>query len=146
MENVENKVSVLICGEVVNLISSESPSYLQELGRYITTRVDEVVNKSAVAIYNEHKRTLLIALNVADDYYKARARQQVLEIERTQLNQELARLKEENARLTQANQDLERDLEHTRAECEDLAALLEQNANDRVVHLPRPEARKGATS
>jgi len=68
---MENKVDVVIGGEIVTLTSTESADYLQRLALYADQKIGEIKAKSKAAVLNDHARSLIIALNIADDYHKA---------------------------------------------------------------------------
>ena len=95
MEQPPNKVDVVICGEIITLKSNEKPEYLQKLARYIDEKMAEIVSTNINAAINERIRTLLIALNVADDFYKTKDAHDKLTIFHEKFVSEVARLRTE---------------------------------------------------
>ena len=69
-EDDKTKLQVLIAGEVVVLSGEESPEYIQRLARYIDKKMFELGREKKVVSFNSFTKTLLIALNIADDLFK----------------------------------------------------------------------------
>ena len=67
------RVEVVIGSEIITLklSSDKSPEYAQRLARYAAAKIEEVKAKSMSAAIDDHMCTLLIALNIADDYHRA---------------------------------------------------------------------------
>jgi len=40
---MENKVTVSICGQDYTFVAEESPSYMQKVGSYVDTKMDEML-------------------------------------------------------------------------------------------------------
>ena len=66
----KTKLQVVIAGEVVVLTGEESPEYIQRLARYIDKKMHELSRKKKVVSFNSFTKTLLIAINIADDLFK----------------------------------------------------------------------------
>ena len=120
MENrVENRVDVVICGEIITLKSSEQPDYLQRLARYADQKIDEIKSKSVSAAIDDRVRTLLIALNVADDYPKALDKFQRLDSLHKRLVHEMGKLQEENSQLGAQMKEMQVELTKTKKELDE---------------------------
>ncbi len=91
----KNTVQVLIGGKVIRLAGYESEEYLQKVAAYLNHKIGEF---DAIKGYNrmptETKGTLL-ALNVADDYFKAKKQAEVLEEDLQRKDRELYELKQQ---------------------------------------------------
>ncbi len=88
-----NKVEVVICGEVVTLVGTESEEYILRLAKYIDKKILDVTkNKPALSV-NSHLRTTFIAINIADDYFKEIERNKELLEQSDAMTQEIAQLK-----------------------------------------------------
>ena len=142
-ENVENKVDVVIDGEIVTLKSSERPDHMQRLARYIDNKMTDVKSKNLTAAVDERVRTLLIALNVADDYFKTKDKLDTLDIVHGKFVQEITKLQEENSRLSTKLRETESDLTRTRAELDEFIQSFDAEKPGNILTLPLKE-RKAA--
>lgn len=97
----KNKVEVRIGGKDYTLIGVESEEYIQKVALYIDKKMNEIMrvnNKLSTSM-----ASVLSAVNVADDYFKAFENVINLNKELKAANEEIERLKEENRRLTNEN-------------------------------------------
>lgn len=120
MATSKNCTEVLIGGKVFTLSGFESEDYLQKVSTYLNHKIAECSNIDGYRRLSAETRNTLIALNIADDYFKAKKQGAVLELDVEQkdkemydlkhelistqikcenLEQELAKLKEENQQL-----------------------------------------------
>ena len=113
---MDSKVKVLIGGEVIVLKSNEQPDYLQRLARYSDQKIEEIKSKSVTAAIDDRIRTLLIALNIADDYHKALDKFQRLDSVHKRFVHEMGKLQEENAQHAKKIKELEDELASTKKE------------------------------
>ncbi len=74
-----NDVEVIIGGEVLTLSGAESEEYLQKVASYINNKLIEVTRTESFRRQTQERQSVLLALNIADDYYKALARIKELE-------------------------------------------------------------------
>jgi|GEM_PF-681601 len=127
---MDNKVVVLIAGEKVSLSSSERPEYLHALAGYIDKKIKEIKSHNATAIIDDRLRTLLIALNIADDYYKANEKFSRLEVMHTKQQEETNRQKLEIDRLKKQINTLTNELNNAKSDLQDyIDAFDEANAS-----------------
>lgn len=97
----KNKVEVRIGGKDYTLVGVESEEYIQKVALYIDKKMNEIMrvnNKLSTSM-----ASVLSAVNVADDYFKAYENVINLNKELKAANEEIGRLKEENRRLTNEN-------------------------------------------
>lgn len=113
-----NKVEVVIGGEIITLVSGEHEDYMQRLARYIDRKLNEIKSMKTNASINERTRTLFIALNVADDYFRTTEQLRQLEATHARYITEMGRMQEENYLLTEKLRDLQNQLNESRAELE----------------------------
>jgi len=139
MEKQENRVDVLIDGKVVTLKSSEPEEYLHRLARYIDKKITDTTTASKTASLEERTKTLLIALNVADDYFKSLGGIKELEKMQSSIMKEMERMQKENTALQQKVQDLQN-------EVAELLTAKEEAETPNLVRMPeqRSEQRKAA--
>ena len=143
---MSNRVEVLICGEVITLKSNDDEAYLQRIARYIDQKLADLVALNVTASINERVRTLLIAVNVADDYFKANDKLARLNAEHEKYINEIGRMQQENMLLREKFHELQ--AEHARLQAEFEEYLQEFDAKSgegaNVISLPLSEQRKAA--
>ena len=140
-----NKVEVIICGEVITLRSNEEEAHLQRIARYIDRKLTDLTAANANASFNERIRTLLIALNVADEYFKASDALARVNVEQEKYMNEIALMQEENELLQEKFYELQAELANTRAELETFISefdTTQQNDSAKLLSLPSTKKRK----
>ena len=143
---MDNKVDVVIGGEIITLKSSEQPDYLQRLARYADEKIEEIKSKSKAAAIDDRARSLLIALNIADDYHKALDKFARLDSLHKRLVHEMGKLQEENAEITEEMKKLKAELASTQKELDEFIKSFDtENApeGENILTLPK-KARKTA--
>ena len=66
----KNDVEVLIDGRKYTLCGFESPEYIQKIASYINRKLAEFHKQEGYARLDLDLRNTLLAINIADDYYK----------------------------------------------------------------------------
>ena len=96
---MENRVTVSICGEEYTFVAEEAPSYMQKVGAYVGTKMDEMLTGAKVG---RTDAAVLAAANIADELFKEREagdalRRQVKQYldEASQAKNEVSELKRE---------------------------------------------------
>lgn len=95
MASSKNFTEVLIGGKVFTLSGFESEEYLQKVSTYINHKLDECTSSEGYRKQSAETRSVLLALNIADDYFKAKKQISVLEEELQTKEKELYDLKHE---------------------------------------------------
>ena len=134
-----NKVNVVICGEVITLKSNEEEAHLHRIARYIDRKLADLMATNANASINERIRTLLIALNVGDDYFKTLDSLARCNAQHERYVQELGRMQQEYALLKEKFYELQGELSLTKAELDTLVAEIEkkhQGESSKLLTLP----------
>ena len=108
---MDNRVSVVFCGEIYSLRSGENPDHMQRLARYVDSKMSEIMSKSVSAAIDDKARTFILALNVADDYMKSHDKLARLDAVHKKFVVEMGRLQEENTRLNQKLIEVQTELE-----------------------------------
>jgi cell division protein zapA len=107
----KNKTEVLIDGKIYTLSGYESEEYLQRVATYINNKLAELKKLDGYARLSQELKSILLELNVADDYFKAKNQVEMVEEELAQKDQELYDLKHElistQIKLEDAAKDLE---------------------------------------
>ena len=91
----KNKSQVLIDGKIYTLSGYESEEYLQRVATYINNKLAELKKLDGYARLSQELKSILLELNVADDYFKAKNQVEMVEEELAQKDQELYDLKHE---------------------------------------------------
>ena len=86
---------VLIGGKVFTLSGYESEDYMQKIASYINGKITEYGKLDGFRRQPLDKQNILLQLNIADDYFKAKNQVEMVEEELAQKDQELYDLKHE---------------------------------------------------
>ena len=96
MASSKNFTEVLIGGKVFTLSGFESEEYLQKVSTYLNHKIDECSSSSeGYRKQSAETRSVLLALNIADDYFKARKQGGTLESDIEAKDKEMYDLKHE---------------------------------------------------
>lgn len=97
MENMSSKTDteVIIGGKVFTLSGYESEEYLQKVASYINNKVNEYSKMDSFRRQPLDTQGVLLQLNIADDYFKAKKQITMLEEELQRKEKELYDLKHE---------------------------------------------------
>ena len=68
----KNDIKVVINNKVYTLSGQESEDYLQNVATYINGKLAECQSSEAYRRFNAEYQNVLLALNIADDYFKAK--------------------------------------------------------------------------
>ncbi|MBP3326403.1 MAG: cell division protein ZapA [Coprococcus sp.] len=68
----KNDIPVVINNKVYTLSGFESEEYLQNVATYINSKIAECQSSEAYRRFNAEYQSVLLALNIADDYFKAK--------------------------------------------------------------------------
>lgn len=68
----KNKTEVLIAGKIFTLSGYESEEYLQKVATYINNKIAEFKKLDGYNHQTKENKSILLELNIADDYFKAK--------------------------------------------------------------------------
>ncbi len=91
----KTSVEVIIGGKVITLSGYESEEYLQKVAGYINNKINEFDTTDAYRRFTPDMRATLLQLNIADDYFKAKAQGNKFEKEIEEREKEIYDLKHE---------------------------------------------------
>lgn len=91
----KNKTEVLIDGKIYTLSGYESEDYLQRVATYINNKLAEFKKLDGYGRQSKDIKGILLELNIADDYFKAKRQVEMVEEELSQKDRELYDLKHE---------------------------------------------------
>ncbi|MBQ7506546.1 MAG: cell division protein ZapA [Lachnospiraceae bacterium] len=86
-------VQVIINGKVYTLSGYESEEYLQRVAAYLNNKIMEFDHVEDYRRFSPDMRSVLLQLNIADDYFKARNQTERLEKEIEERDREIYELK-----------------------------------------------------
>lgn len=89
----KTNTEVIIDGKVYTLSGYESQEYLQRVASYISDKIGEFKQLDEYKRISSDMRSTLLALNLADDYFKAKAQAEKLEEELEQKEKAIYDLK-----------------------------------------------------
>ena len=89
----KTSADVIIGGKVYTLSGYEGEEYLQRVAAYINNKINEFNGMESPRHFPNDMRSILLELNIADDYFKAKAQVEKLEEELSQKNKEIYDLK-----------------------------------------------------
>ena len=92
---VKTDTEVIIGGKVFTLSGYESEEYLEKVAAYVNNKINEYSKVDAFRRQPFEKQSVLLQLNVADDYFKAKKQIDILEEEVKTKEKELYDLKHE---------------------------------------------------
>ena len=75
----KNKVKVMIEGKMITLGGYESQEYLERVAFYVNKKIAELSELPGYSRQTDHMKSILLALNITDDYFKAKSRAEHLE-------------------------------------------------------------------
>ncbi len=125
----KTSAEVLIGGKIYTLSGYESEEYLQKVANYINNKINEFEEMEQFRRLKADKKSILLELNIADDYFKAKEQAEQME--------ETVREKEREI------YDLQHDLISAKIHvesCEKTAAELEKQNKELLLNKTKLEA------
>ena len=86
---------VVIGGKVYTICGYENEEYFQKIAAYINSKLNEFHSSDAMKTLNQDYRNILMQINIADDYFKAKKQIQLMEKEMRAREKEIYDLKHE---------------------------------------------------
>ncbi|NLL73503.1 MAG: cell division protein ZapA [Clostridiales bacterium] len=90
-----NDIEVIINNKRYTLSGYESEEYLQRVASYINSKYNEFKDKDAYKFLDSDLRNILIQINIADDYHKAKEKAKEIEHAFNERSNEVFDLKHE---------------------------------------------------
>ena len=91
----KNKTEVLIDGKIYTLSGYESEEYLQRVATYINGKISEIKGAEGYSRLSSELQGIMLNLNTADDYFKAKRQADSLEEQLSEKDRELYEIKHE---------------------------------------------------
>ena len=111
MEQSKNQTEVLIGGKVFTLSGFESEDYLQKVSTYLNHKIEECTSSDGYRKQSAEARSVLLALNIADDYFKAAEQARESQKQRDDMEKESYSLKHDLVTMQMKLENLERKLQ-----------------------------------
>ena len=129
----KNTVKVLIDGKIITLSGYESEDYLQRVASYLNNKLAELGSLPGYNRQSPDTKSTLLALNIADDYFKAKAQADAMEDDMESKDREaydvkhdliaaqiqIDKMKQEIEQLQKEKAELNQQLEKVNTELED---------------------------
>ncbi len=93
--NKKNTVEVIINNNQYILGGYESPDYLQKIASYINRKYSEFKKQDFYKHLDRDMRNVLIEINIADDFYKAKDQIELVQAKNEENNTEIYNLRHE---------------------------------------------------
>ena len=90
---IKTDTEVIIAGKVFTLSGNESEEYLQKVASYINNKIAEYNGNDSFKRQPMDIQNVLLQLNIADDYFKAKKQISILEEDLKNKNDEVYELK-----------------------------------------------------
>ncbi len=91
--SAKTNAEVVIDGKVYTLSGYEEPEYLQKVAAYINSKISEIDRMDGMKNLPANMKSVMIQLNIADDYFKAKSQVEKLERDMELKDRELYDLK-----------------------------------------------------
>ncbi len=131
--NKFSDIEVIINNKRYTLSGYESEEYLQRVASYINNKHIEFRNKDAYKFLDSDLKSILIQINIADDYHKAKEKVKEIEDENNRKSNEIFDLKHEliaaQTRLHSAEKEID-DLKNQLNETQKKIVRLETELQD----------------
>lgn len=131
----KNNVQVVIDGKVYMLSGYENEDYLNKVALYINNKIAALRQEENFRHQGKEVQSMLVYLNIADDYYKIKKQTDLLEIELEDKKKEIYDLKHELISLKMQQEETEQQLDE-----------LKKQVNDQEKNIVKLEAERGKSS
>ncbi|MDO5156606.1 MAG: cell division protein ZapA [Eubacteriales bacterium] len=91
----KNDISVVINGRIYNLSGYENTDYLQEVANYMNAKISECKASDGFRRLNPEYQNILLAINIADDYFKIKNETGVLSAQDNEKEKQIYDLRHE---------------------------------------------------
>lgn len=126
MSSAKHFTEVLIGGKVYTLSGFEGEEYLQKVSSYLNHKITECTNSEGYRKQSADTRNVLLALNIADDYFKAKKQGGALESDIEAKDKEMYDLKHELISIQIKYENAEKALDRLKEENRELQMKIVQ--------------------
>ena len=111
-----NDVEVIINNKRYTLCGYESDVYLQMVANYLNDKYTEMRSSNGFALMDQDMKSVLIQLNIADDYFKEKEKLRKMEEDLEKQTSDASELRDENSSLQSKIDGLQEELDKLKAE------------------------------
>ncbi len=91
----KNIAEVVICGKIVSVSGEEDTAYISEVAAFINDKLLEIQKSENYGRLSAEQKQILLGMNLADEYFREKKKNRVLESELELKDKELYSLKHE---------------------------------------------------
>lgn len=91
----KNDIPVVINGRIYNLSGYENREYLQDVANYMNSKISECKSAEGFRRLNPEYQNILLAINIADDYFKIKSEKGQLSIQDDEKEKQIYDLRHE---------------------------------------------------
>ena len=128
--STKNTTQVLIDGKIIKLSGYESEEYLQKVAAYLNGKIAEFSEMPGYTRLSTETKQTLLSLNVADDFFKARAQAELFEGDSEDKDKEMYDLKHDLIALQIQIDTLKKDLEQAASDKRGLGNQIDRLDDD----------------
>ena len=103
-------IKVLIDGKIITLSGYETEEYLQRVSFYLNSKIEELKGMTGYSRLSQETKSSLLALNIADDYFKAKTQAETLERDMEDKDRDAYANKQQLISLQMENEKLKKEL------------------------------------
>jgi len=134
---MKNTVEVVIAGKVYKISGFESGEYLHQIAVYINEKLAEFQKLEGYRRQNVDQKQLMLNMNLADDFFKAKGQADKLSAELEKKERELYGIRHDLIEARLGTEKLEAELGELKAQIVRLEAELEKKQGSAVLSLNR---------
>ncbi len=91
----KNMTEVVIAGKIITISGEEDASYMSEVAAFINGKLLDLQKTANYAKLSAEHKQILLGMNLADDYFREKKKNEILEAELELKDKELYSLKHE---------------------------------------------------
>lgn len=91
----KNVTEVVICGKIISVCGDEDAAYMNEVAAFINDKLLELQKSENYGRLSGEQKQILLGMNLADEYFREKKKNQILESELELKDKELYSLKHE---------------------------------------------------
>lgn len=132
----KKSAEVLIGGKVYTLSGYEEEDYLQQVATYINNKIAEINDREDLRKFPADMRSMMLQLNLADEYFKAKKKVEAFEADILQKEEEIYELKHDLISFEVRIEDLQEKigtLESENKELQQAKSRLESSLEDALL-------------
>ena len=127
---MKNTAEVVIAGRVYKISGYESPEYLHQIAVYLNDKMSELQQTDGYRKQNTDQKQLLLNMNLADDFFKAKGQTDKLTSDLEKKERELYSVRHDLIEAQLALENQKKELEELKKKTEELEEQLKAQKNE----------------